>query len=49
MLVIIIEEKNFLLETIWPAKIKGIEHKTGNKFGDSLKRSVSDDKIKITE
>ena len=49
MLVIMIEEKNFLLEIIWPAKIKGIEHKIGNKFGDSLKRSVSDDKIKIIE
>ena len=49
MLVIRIEEKNFLLEIIWPAKINGIEHKIGNKFGDSLKRSVSEDKIKIIE
>ena len=49
MLVIIIEKKKFLLETICPAKIRGIEHKIGNRFGDSLKRSVSDDKIKITE
>ena len=49
MLVIIIKEKKFLLETIWPAKINGIEHKIGNKFGNSLKRSVSDDKIKIIE
>ena len=31
------------------AKIRGIEHKIGNRLGDSLKRSVSDDKIKINE
>jgi len=49
MLVIKIEEKKILLETICPAKINGIEHKIGNRFGDSLKRSVSDVKIKITE
>ena len=49
MLVIIIEKKKFLLETICPAKIRGIEHKIGNKFGDSLKKSDSDDKIKINE
>jgi len=49
MLVIIIEEKKILLEIICPAKIRGIEHKIGNKFGDSLKRSDSDDKIKINE
>ena len=49
ILVIKIEEKKILLETICPAKINGIEHKIGNRFGDSLKRSVSDVKIKITE
>ena len=49
MFVIKIEEKKNLLETICPAKISGMEHKIGNKFGDSLKRSVSDVKIKITE
>jgi hypothetical protein len=49
MLVITIEEKKILLEITCPAKIKGIEHKIGNRFGDSLKRRVSDDKIKITE
>ena len=43
------EEKKFLLEIICPAKIRGIEHKIGNRFGDILKRSVSDDKIKINE
>ena len=49
MLVIIIEKKKFFLETIWPAKINGMEHNIGNKFGDSLKMRVSDDKIRITE
>ena len=49
MLVIIIEEKKILLLTIWPANINGIEHRIGKKIGDSLKRSVSDDKIKIIE
>ncbi len=45
----VIEKKKILLETIWPAKINGTEHRIGNKFGDNLRRSVSEDKIKITE
>ncbi len=44
-----IEKKKFFLEIIWPEKINGMEHNIGNKFGDNLKRSVSDEKIKITE
>ena len=42
-------EKKIFLETIWPAKINGIEHNIGNKFGDNLKISVSDEKIRIIE
>ena len=33
-------EKKIFLETIWPAKINGIEHNIGNKFGDSIKNIV---------
>ena len=45
----IIEKKKFFLETIWPAKINGIEHSIGNKPGNILNISVSDEKIRTVE